>query len=78
MSQNFLERALAAVLIVVVLAAYTVLAVMKVPVPQFVDVVSGVVIGYGIHTFGVTTGSTATVNGLKSGQLPMLPAPPKG
>lgn len=63
------NKIVAGTLILVTIAAYVILSLAHVAVPDYVQVISGAIAGYAIHSFGVTTGSSAVLNGVKSGQL---------
>lgn len=63
------NKLVAGSLILVTIAAYVVLSLAHVSVPDYVQVISGAIAGYAIHSFGVTTGSTAVLNGVKNGEL---------
>lgn len=64
------NKVIAGALILVTIAAYVVLSLAHVPIPDYVQVISGAIAGYAIHSFGVTTGSTAVLNGVvKSEEL---------
>lgn len=69
MSQDTLNKLIGTILVIVIVAAYTIMAIAHVSVPDFVAGISGVVVGFIVHAFGVNNGSNAAINGVKSGQL---------
>lgn len=69
MTADQFNKIVAGSLVLATIAAYTILAIAHVGVPDYVQVLSGVVAGFAIHAFGVSNGTTATLNGVKSGEL---------
>ncbi len=69
MNSDQFNKLVAGTLVLATIAAYIILAIARVAVPDYVQVLSGVIAGFAIHAFGVSNGTTAALNGVKSGEL---------
>lgn len=62
-----IDKVFAGILVLASIASVTILAVVKVPVPDYATVMYGFVFGYATHTFGVVSGVAAAVVTIKNG-----------